>query len=286
MIVVVRGGSVFDEVELIETDRFDDLHVEQHADAVVPAGTVLEAQGIAFDASGGEVAIRVSWLADRLAEAQVTDAVSRLAGMLDYARTRGWVDDSRGTVTAHVEITSPPEHRETPYDRIAEVPSFQLTSTDIVDGAALSLPQASGIFGAGGSDISPQLAWSGFPAETRSFAITMVDPDAPTGSGFWHWAVVGVPASTTSLAAGAGDPSGSGLPAGAIQLKNDGGLAHYLGAAPPAGHGPHRYFIAVHALDVEELGVPADATPAFLGFTMFSHTLARAELVATFEIEG
>jgi Raf kinase inhibitor-like YbhB/YbcL family protein len=286
VIVVVRGGSVFDEVELIETDRFDDLHVEQRADAVVPAGTVLEAQGIAFDSTGGEVAIRVSWLADRLAECKVTDAVSKLAGMLDYARTKGWVDDSRGTVTAHVEITSPPERRETPYDRIAKVPSFELTSTDIVDGAALPLPQASGILGAGGSDVSPQLTWSGFPAETRSFAVTMFDPDAPTASGFWHWAVVGVPASTTSLAAGAGGPSGSGLPAGAIQLKNDGGLHQYLGAAPPAGHGPHRYFVAVHALDVEELGVPADATPAYLGFTMFSHTLARGELVATFEFEG
>lgn len=177
-------------------------------------------------------------------------------------------------------------HSRTPYDAIAEVPSFELTSTDVTDGAPLPTAQVSGIFGAGGQDLSPQLSWSGFPPETRSFAVTVFDPDAPTTSGFWHWAVTGIPVSTTSLASGAGDDDGSGLPEGAVQLKNDGGLARFLGAAPPAGHGPHRYFIAVHALDVESLGVEAGATPAFLGFSMFGHTLARAVISGTFEVEG
>ncbi len=111
----------------------------------------------------------------------------------------------------------------------------------------------------------------------------MYDPDAPTMSGFWHWAVANIPASVNSLAAGAGDDTGSGLPAGAIQLPNDGRAPRFFGAAPPAGHGEHRYFITVHALDVEDIGVPAEGTPAFLGFTMAGHILGRATMVAVAE---
>jgi len=170
-----------------------------------------------------------------------------------------------------------------PYDNIAEVPEFEVTSIDVTDQEELPTPQVSGIFGAGGEDRSPELSWSGFPPETKSFAVTVYDPDAPTGAGFWHWAVVDLPASVTSLASGAGDAEGAGLPAGAFQLKNDGGLAHYLGAAPPQGHGKHRYFIGVHALDVETLGIDASATPAFLGFTMSGHTLARAVIAPWYE---
>ena len=170
-----------------------------------------------------------------------------------------------------------------PYNDIASVPTFEVTSTDITDGAELPTPQVSGIFGAGGSDTSPQLSWSGFPEETKSFAVTVYDPTAPTASGFWHWAVVDIPASTTSLPTGAGDDEGAQLPAGAFQLKNDAGLARYLGAAPPAGHGKHNYFIAVHALDVDSLGVDAAATPAFLGFNMSGHTIARAVIVPWWE---
>jgi Raf kinase inhibitor-like YbhB/YbcL family protein len=172
-----------------------------------------------------------------------------------------------------------------PYDEIAHVPTFTVTSTDVYDGEKLTPAQVSGIFGAGGTDTSPQLSWSGFPAETKSFAITMYDPAAPTGSGFWHWAVVDVPANVTSLESGAGDDDGTGLPAGAIQLKNDAGLARFLGAAPPAGHGKHPYVIGVHALDVESLGLGADVTPAILGFTMAGHTLARAVITPWFEVE-
>lgn len=175
-------------------------------------------------------------------------------------------------------------HLTRPYDIIAEVPSFTLTSTDLVDGGTLDRPQVSGIMGPGGDDASPQLSWSGAPEGTKSFAVTVYDPYAPTGSGFWHWAVADLPADTTSLPAGAGDDTGSGLPEGAVQLTNDGGLARYVGAAPPAGHGPHTYFVAVHALDVEKIGVDESASPAYLGFNLHFHTLARAVISATFEV--
>lgn len=173
---------------------------------------------------------------------------------------------------------------DSPYDRLPKVPSFQLTSTDIRDRETLNKPHVSGIFGAGGADVSPQLSWSGFPAGTKSFAVTVYDPDAPTASGFWHWAVVDIPATVTELQSGAGDETGSGLPAGAFQLRNDGGVARYVGAAPPAGHGPHRYFTVVHAVDVESLGIGKDSTPAFLGFNLFFHTLARATIVPVYEV--
>lgn len=169
-----------------------------------------------------------------------------------------------------------------PYDELPPVPSFALTSDDVTDGGMLATPQLSGIFGAGGEDVSPQLSWSGAPEGTRSYVVTCYDPDAPTGSGFWHWAVLNVPASTTSLPAGAGDEAGSGLPEGAVQLPNDAGLVRYLGAAPPPGHGPHRYFFAVHAVGVPALEVPATATPAFLAFTLFGHTIGRAVLVGSY----
>jgi len=171
-----------------------------------------------------------------------------------------------------------------PYDFLPDVPSFSVTSTDISDGETLPAPHTSGRFGVeGGEDRSPQLSWSGFPAETRSFAVTVYDPAAPTASGFWHWIDTGLPASVTELAAGAGEEGGANLPDGAFMLRNDGGFAGYIGAAPPAGHGPHRYYFVVHALDTDDLGVPAEASPAFHGFNLFSHTLARATLVATVE---
>ncbi len=171
-----------------------------------------------------------------------------------------------------------------PYEQLPAVASFELTSEDVRDGEKLAQPQVSGIFGAGGEDLSPQLSWSGFPSSTRSFVVTCYDPEAPTASGFWHWAVVDIPRSVTELPRGAGDEQGSQLPAGAFQLRNDAGGARYIGAAPPDGHGKHHYYFVVHAVDVESLGVGADATPAFLGFNLFSHTVGRAMLVAWYEI--
>ncbi|MGC4963587.1 YbhB/YbcL family Raf kinase inhibitor-like protein [Gordonia sp. DT218] len=170
-----------------------------------------------------------------------------------------------------------------PYDPLPTLPGFTLTSESIADGGPLRNEQVSGIMGAGGEDLSPQLTWSGFPSETKSFAVTVYDPDAPTASGFWHWAVADIPVSVTSLPAGAGDDTGSGLPSGAVTLANDAAQKRFIGAAPPPGHGPHRYFVVVHAVDVESLGLPDGATPAYLGFNLFSHAIARATVVGTHE---
>src|SRR3954447_1012746 len=174
-----------------------------------------------------------------------------------------------------------------PFAGLPEVPSFTVTSTTLTEGGDTPSAQMSGIFGVpGGEDVSPQLAWSGAPEGTKSYAATVYDPDAPTQSGFWHWAVADIPASVTELPEGTGDDTGSSLPEGALQLPQAGRAGRFVGAGPPAGHGPHRYFVVVHALDVESVDVPPDATPAFLGFTMSSHTLGRAVLIATAETPG
>jgi Raf kinase inhibitor-like YbhB/YbcL family protein len=169
-----------------------------------------------------------------------------------------------------------------PYEELPAVSSFQLQSSVVADGETMPVAQRSGIFGAGGQDTSPDLAWSGFPEETQSFMVTMYDPDAPTPSGFWHWMVVNVPASVTSLPAGAGD-SDETLPERSIHLANDAGLRRYLGAAPPPGD-PHRYFVVVSALDVVEAGVPGAATPALASFQTLAHTIARAMLVPVYGV--
>jgi Raf kinase inhibitor-like YbhB/YbcL family protein len=168
-----------------------------------------------------------------------------------------------------------------PYDPLPQLPTFELTSTDVRDGEEMPPPQRSGMMGAGGEDRSPQLSWSGFPAETKSFVVTMYDPDAPTASGFWHWAVANIPASVTELPSGAGD--GSGIPDGAITLRNDAGMARYLGAAPPKGHRAHRYFIAVHAVGVERIDVDENASPALLGFNLFTQAIARTYIVSPYQ---
>ncbi|MFG1793454.1 YbhB/YbcL family Raf kinase inhibitor-like protein [Nocardia sp. NPDC049149] len=175
-----------------------------------------------------------------------------------------------------------PDYSFNPYDALPQLPSFTLTSDDVTDGQQFGNDQVSGVFGAGGKDISPQLSWSGFPAETKSFAVTVFDVDAPTASGFWHWAVADIPVGVTSLPSGAGSDGGA-LPTGALTLRNDAGITGFVGTAPPAGHGYHRYFIAVHAVDVESLGLDENASPAYLGFNLFSHAIARATIVGTYE---
>lgn len=164
-----------------------------------------------------------------------------------------------------------------PYDELPQVPTFALTSEDVTDGERLR-PAQVGVKADGGG-VSPQLSWSGFPEGTRSFAVTCFDPDAPTASGYWHWAVYNIPATVTSLAAGAGNGD---LPAGAIALTNDSIGRDFVGAAPPEGHKEHRYFFVVHAVDTV-LDLPEHATPAMLGFNLFFHTLGRATLVGTYQ---
>lgn len=174
-----------------------------------------------------------------------------------------------------------------PFARMREVATFEVTSADFGHGEPLPPPLCSQMMGVpGGEDRSPQLSWSGAPEGTESFAVMAYDPDAPTMSGFWHWAVADLPSTITGLPGGAGNEGGTGLPEGAVQLRNDAGAACYVGAAPPPGHGPHRYFFVVHALDVEKLGLHADATPAYLGFNVFSHAIGRAVIVGSFEQKG
>ncbi len=170
-----------------------------------------------------------------------------------------------------------------PYESLPDVETFSLVSGDVAEGQTLPMAQVSGIFGAGGSDISPQLSWSGFPAETKSFAVSCIDPDAPTGSGFWHWHVLDISVDVTELSTGAGSQDGSGLPAGAVVINNDGGLPGYLGAAPPEGHWEHRYVFAVHALNVEKVGVDSSVSNAVAAFNMFGKVIARATLIPVYK---
>ncbi|KHL11194.1 hypothetical protein CLV56_3039 [Mumia flava] len=164
-----------------------------------------------------------------------------------------------------------------PYDLLPDVGTFDVTSTDLTDGDACPA-----LLLHAGDNTSPQLSWSGFPAETKSFVVTCFDPDAPTPSGFWHWVLVDVPADVTALPTGAG-AGDADLPGGAFHVRNDMGHAQYDGCAPPPGDMPHRYYFVVHAVTEDSLGVDADATPAVVSFNLAFKTSARATLVGTYQ---
>jgi Raf kinase inhibitor-like YbhB/YbcL family protein len=169
-----------------------------------------------------------------------------------------------------------------PYEYMPPVSSFTLTSDDLTDRGMLAEEHVYDGFGLPGHNLSPHLAWHGFPAETRSFAVTCLDPDAPTGSGFWHWVLFDIPMDVTELPRGAGQPGSPDLPAGAQHARNDMGIHGYCGAAPPKGDEPHRYVFAVHALDCERLGPDADASPAVVGYNTTMHVIARALTIPVF----
>jgi hypothetical protein len=159
---------------------------------------------------------------------------------------------------------------------------MKLTSPDVKSGGMIQAEQVFQGFGCTGGNVSPALSWSGAPAKTKSFALTVYDPDAPTGSGWWHWVVFNIPASATSLAKNAGDPKANLAPQGAMQSRTDFGVPGWGGPCPPQGDKPHRYVFTVFALDVERLDANADASPAFIGFNLHFHTLAKASLTAKY----
>lgn len=170
-----------------------------------------------------------------------------------------------------------------PVVQAAKPPVFTLTSPDIKNGSTLSEQQVLNGFGCTGANVSPTLAWQNPPAGTKSFAVTVYDPDAPTGSGWWHWVMFNIPADTRKLASDAGNPASAKAPAEAVQSLTDFGSPGFGGACPPAGSKAHRYVFTVHALDVEQLDLPATAMPAMVGFMVSQHVLGRAHITTFYK---
>lgn len=157
--------------------------------------------------------------------------------------------------------------------------AFSLRSPTVAPNSTLSNDQVYSGFGCNGKNISPALTWSGAPSGTKSFAVTVFDPDAPTGSGWWHWVVYNIPATVTGLSVGAGNAGGK-LPTGAVQGHTDFGTSGFGGACPPAGDKPHRYVFTAYALKSERIDAPDEASPAMVGFLIHANTLATASLTA------
>jgi Raf kinase inhibitor-like YbhB/YbcL family protein len=156
---------------------------------------------------------------------------------------------------------------------------FTLSSPDFSEGGTIAIAQV--FTDCKGSNVSPALKWSGAPEGTKSFALLVHDPDAPTGSGWWHWLAFNIPAGTSSLAAGAGDPKKSQMPAGTVQGRNDYGMSGYGGPCPPPGK-PHHYHFRLYALKVAKLEVPADASAAAISFNVRAQALGTAELTGLY----
>ena len=159
---------------------------------------------------------------------------------------------------------------------------FQLSSPDIQAGGMIDKKFEFNGFGCAGENKSPALQWVGAPAGTKSFAVTVYDPDAPTGSGWWHWSIINLPANVSALAPDAGLVGGANLPKGASHVRIDYGVAGWGGTCPPQGDKPHRYIFTVHALKTEKLEIPADATPALAGYMINGNSLAKASFTARY----
>lgn len=156
-----------------------------------------------------------------------------------------------------------------------------LTSNDITDGKLMSKAQEFSSFGCTGNNISPQLSWTGVPEGTEAFALFVYDPDAPTGSGWWHWQLVNIPKNITSLEADSGNKSGKNLPLGSLQIENDYGFKHFGGACPPNGHGVHRYQFTLYALSTK-LNLPENASSALTGYMVKANAIASATIEALY----
>ncbi|MFT6123217.1 MAG: Raf kinase inhibitor-like YbhB/YbcL family protein [Oleiphilaceae bacterium] len=161
--------------------------------------------------------------------------------------------------------------------------SFTLSSQDIAQGEFMAKAQEFNGFGCSGGDISPHLKWSNAPKGTKSFAITVYDPDAPTGSGWWHWQVVNIPMALMEIQSGAGDTKINIAPKGSTQIQNDYGNRGFGGACPPEGHGVHHYRFTVHALSVEKLELPEDASGALAGYMINAHTIESSTIESLYK---
>ena len=164
----------------------------------------------------------------------------------------------------------------------APAAAFNLESPDIKSGGMIDKKFEANVFGCTGENKSPALKWSGAPKDAKSFAVTAYDPDAPTGSGWWHWSVINIPANVTELKSDAGNASNANLPAGAKQVRIDYGVAAWGGACPPPGDKPHRYVFTVYALKTDKLDIPQDATAALAGFMINANMIGKASFTAKY----
>ncbi|MBL8491257.1 MAG: YbhB/YbcL family Raf kinase inhibitor-like protein [Rhodocyclaceae bacterium] len=160
---------------------------------------------------------------------------------------------------------------------------FTLSSPDLGPKAPIANKHVFKGFGCEGENVSPALAWSGAPKDTKSFALMVYDPDAPTGSGWWHWVMFNIPADAKELPQGAGDPAAGKAPKGAVQSRTDFGKPGWGGPCPPVGHGPHRYIFTLHALKTDKLDLPEDASAALVGYMVNANRIGKASFTAKYE---
>ncbi len=161
---------------------------------------------------------------------------------------------------------------------IAAAGQLSLSSPQLKPGGRLSDAQVFSGFGCTGKNLSPALHWKGAPMGAKSFAVTVYDPDAPTGSGWWHWIIFNIPANIDTLPENAGDPASGLAPKGSIQSRTDYGKPGYGGACPPVGNKPHRYQFTIYALNTERIDLDPNASGAMVGYFLHQHAIAKATL--------